>query len=117
MTATRGFVGAAGLSRMTSGVTAAEVGATLSRTINGVGAVGIGVSVIQANQALAAGDTPTAALSGLDAVAGVAAFIPGPDIAAAAYGLTRIVGDIALGHTKPRSVMADLETLSKAGCL
>ena len=91
----------------------------LRLSINALGAVGVTFSGFQAVNSFSSGDTASGALSSLDAVMGVAAFIPGPDVAAAAYGVTRIVGDVALGSTQGSgpTVLDRMATLQAAGCL
>jgi hypothetical protein len=87
--------------------------------VNVLGGLAVGVSAYQAIDAYSSGNTPTAALSGVDAAMGVAAFFPGPDLMALSYGITRILGDIGLAATStPKtSVLERMGTLQAAGCL
>lgn len=116
--ALRGYVGVAG-SRAIGG---RSVGLTMEKIgthMNVVGGLAVGVSAYQAYDAYSSGNTPTAALSGVDAAMGIAAFFPGPDLMFLSYGITRILGDIGLAATAtPQiSILERMGILQAAGCL
>lgn len=118
LTAVRGFVAASG-SRVLAGQSAGQALRGLSTEINVLGGVGVGYSAYQAYDAYSSGNTPSGALSTADALAGVAAFFPGPDVGALAYGLTRIALDIGAGTLTPTqpSILERAAALQVAGCL
>jgi hypothetical protein len=64
--------GALGAAARTSGLTAAEANTTLTRSINTVGALGVGIATGQAIEAFSEGNNACGAPSAVDAIMGVA---------------------------------------------
>jgi hypothetical protein len=116
--ALRGYVGVAG-SRVIGGRSVGLTMGEISTQLNVLSGLGVGVSAYQAYDAYSGGDTPSGALSTVDGLMGVSAFIPGPDAMALAYGITRILGDVALAtsSTSQTSVLEKMGPLQAAGCL